>query len=235
MINLIAPATHTTDQDTLRAELGYRPSDEVAAELEARKAAWSQKRKAYEATLDQAHAEAQEEQARLDRAARTARVRRFGRLITDAVRSITNPAALVQAQQPEQPPVVETPAPAADPAATVEPDPQGLLSEDELPETAVIEAAAAEYAAAADMGRAADRRKRKARKLIDRVPAGVFGRFAIERIKSSRMTVDVEAVRATYARLGLGEVPMRPTAPTLRVTELAADVQPAGQLAGVAA
>lgn len=89
-----------TEWDNLRTELGYRPADEVAAELEARKAAWSQQRKAYEAAQDQAHAEAQEQQARLDR---VARVRHLGRLATDALRSVVTPATLITDKATQQP------------------------------------------------------------------------------------------------------------------------------------
>lgn len=142
-------------------------------------------------------------------------------LVADAVRSVVNPASLVT--EVEAPAVVEAP------------DPAGVLGEDELPAVEDIEAAAKEYATAADMGRAADRRKRKARKLIDLVPSGIWGRYAIERVTSSRQTIDVEAVRATYKRLGLGEVPMRPTAPSLRVTELAPADTAGAELAGATA
>lgn len=98
-----------TEWDNLRAELGYRPADEVAAELETRKAAWSQQRKAYEATLDQAHAEAQKQQARHDHAAHThhtrhaTRVARVRRLITDATRSLITPATLITNKATKQP------------------------------------------------------------------------------------------------------------------------------------
>jgi hypothetical protein len=35
------------------------------------------------------------------------------------------------------------------------------------------------------------------------------------------MTADLDEIRATYARLGLGPVPMRRCAPSLRITEAA--------------
>lgn len=125
--------------------------------------------------------------------------------LADAVRSVVNPAALV-----------------ADQAAAVEPveapDPADLYTEADMPPVADIEAAAAKYAAAADQARAADRVKRAAKKTIGRVPAGLYGGWLISRKASSRMTVDLEAVRATYARLGLGELPMKSSAPSLVVT-----------------
>jgi len=97
-------------------------------------------------------------------------------------------------------------------------NPVDVYSPAEMPPVEAIEAAAADYAAAADMARAADRGKRKARKLLGRLPAGLYGPWLIERVPSSRQTPDLEAIRATYTRLGLGEVPMRTCAPSLRVT-----------------
>jgi hypothetical protein len=141
--------------------------------------------------------------------------------IADAVRSTINPAALV-ADQAEAPAVVEAP------------DPAGLYAADEMPTVEAIEAAAADYDEAADQARAADRAKRKARKLLDRLPAGRYGAWLIRRVESSRETPDLVAIRATYERLGLGDVPMRKVAPSLKVerVEVLADTE---LLAGVAA
>lgn len=101
--------------------------------------------------------------------------------------------------------------------------------EGELPAVDDIEAAAAAYFRAADAARTADRAKRAAKKILDRVPVGRFGAWSIERVPSARQTVDLEAVRAAYKRYGLGPVPMRPAAPSLRVTrvDLPAPVDPA--------
>lgn len=129
--------------------------------------------------------------------------------VSDAVRSVIAPAALVQAQQPEQPAVVETPAPATDPA--------GLYTEAEMPPVADVERAALSYDLACDSARAADRAKRKHRKLLDRLPAGTYGGWIVRRVASTRQTVDLDKVRAIFKAHGLGEVPMRDTAPSLRV------------------
>lgn len=138
----------------------------------------------------------------------TSRARRAFRTAADAVRSTdVAPAALVRSRTAE----------------TV-PDPEGVYRPEEMPAPEVIESAAADYAAAADQTRAGDRGKRKARKVLDRLPAGRYGGWIVERVPSSRQTPDLEAIRATYQRFGLGDVPMRTCAPSLRVTAAADDV-----------
>ncbi|MEV7442002.1 hypothetical protein AB0O22_12720 [Streptomyces sp. NPDC091204] len=135
---------------------------------------------------------------------------RMFRTVADAVRSVVAPAALVRSTAP-----------------AVVADPEGTYTADEMPEVEVIEAAAAEYVKAGDARRAADRLKRKSSKVLDRLPAGLHGRWLVERVESSRTTVDLEQVRATYKRLGLGEVPMRQCSPSLRLTDTALVVLPA--------
>ncbi|MFK0064206.1 hypothetical protein ACIQTN_33910 [Streptomyces werraensis] len=132
------------------------------------------------------------------------RARRAFRTAADAIRSTVAPASLVR-----------------DRAAELVPDPADVFTPDEMPDVETIETTAADYLAACDQARAADRGKRKTRKMLDRLPAGVYGRFTVERTPSSRTTVDLDEVRATYARLGLGPVPMRRCAPSLRITEAA--------------
>lgn len=134
------------------------------------------------------------------------RIRRTVRTITRAVRSVVAPASLM---------VEHTP---------VAPEPTDLYSTDDMPAAETIEAAAAQYATAADMARQADRAKRKSRKVIGRLPAGRYGAWLVERKHSSRMTADLDSIRATYARLGLGPVPMKASAPSLVVTRAATTV-----------
>lgn len=129
--------------------------------------------------------------------------------IADAARSVVAPAALVEAK------AAATEAPAAEP--TEAPDPQGLLSEDEMPDVADIERAALSFDLACDNARQADRTKRKHRKLLDKLPAGTYGQWLVRRVPSNRQTPDLVAIRATYERLGLGDIPMRDAAPSLRV------------------
>lgn len=93
-----------------------------------------------------------------------------------------------------------------------------LFTAADLPPVDVIEAAAAEYDEAAELARTADRSKRKARKLLDRLPVGSYGRATVERVPSARETPDLPEIARIFQAHGLGEVPMRPCAPTLKVT-----------------
>ncbi|MFF0164027.1 hypothetical protein ACFYRY_42050 [Streptomyces sp. NPDC005263] len=130
--------------------------------------------------------------------------RRALRTAADAVRSTVAPASLVRSRADE-----------------TAPNPADVFTPEEMPAPEAIEKAAADYAAACEEARAGDRGKRKARKLLDRLPAGRYGRWTVERIPSSRQTPDLDSIRATYKRLGLGDVPMRTCAPSLRVTAAA--------------
>lgn len=123
--------------------------------------------------------------------------------VSAAVRSVVAPATLVEQT------ATEAPAPAADPADT--------YTADEMPELVVIERAALGYDLAADNARRADRAKRAARKILDRLPAGTYGNWVVERVASNRQTADLDAIRATYKRLGLGAIPMKDAAPSLKV------------------
>lgn len=152
---------------------------------------------------------------------RTARtVRGLLGTVADAVRSVITPAALVEAQALE----------------TIEaPDPAGLYEADEMPELADIETAAADYDKAADQARTADRAKRKSRKLLDRLPAGTYGGWLVRRVASNRQTVDLEAVRRIFKEHGLGDVPMRDNAPSLRVERVESESAHTAASAAVAA
>lgn len=129
--------------------------------------------------------------------------RRIATTARDAVRSVVAPAALVEQL------AAEAPALAADPADT--------YSADDMPELVAIERAALGYDLAADNARRADRAKRAARKILDRLPAGTYGNWIVERVASNRQTADLDQIRATYKRLGLGSVPMKDAAPSLKV------------------
>ncbi|MEH0642862.1 hypothetical protein QBB33_15570 [Streptomyces scabiei] len=151
--------------------------------------------------------------------------RRIATAARDAVRSVIAPAALV-----------------ADQAAAVEPveapDPADTYTADEMPELVAIERAALGFDLAADNARRADRAKRAARKVLDRLPAGTYGNWIVERVTSNRQTADLDAIRAIFKANGLGPVPMKSNAPSLRVTraELGAPADTVtAALAGVAA
>ncbi|MEU0069517.1 hypothetical protein ABZ027_08230 [Streptomyces sp. NPDC006332] len=152
---------------------------------------------------------------------RTARtVRGLIGSVADAVRSVVAPASLVEEKAPA--------------VATV-PDPADVLTADELPPVETIESAAHEYERAADQARRADRGKRAAKKVLDRLPAGVYGTWRVFRTPSSRQTPDLAEITRIFKANGLGPVPMKACAPSLKVERV--EVAPAGVelLAGVAA
>jgi hypothetical protein len=118
---------------------------------------------------------------------------------------------------------------APSPAPVAEPEPAELFTPGDMPPLDDILAAAAEYHRAADQARRADRGKRAARKILDRLPVGRYGVWDVERVPSGRQTADLDEIRATYKRLGLGPVPMKPSAPSLKIkraeiTPVAADL-----------
>lgn len=111
--------------------------------------------------------------------------------------------------------VAELRGPAAQ--SVTQPEPADEFTPDELPAVELIEAAAREYERAADQARRGDRGKRAARKILDRLPAGTYGSWLVERVPSARQTADLDEIRETYKRLGLGPVPMKASAPSLKV------------------
>ncbi|NGO43765.1 hypothetical protein [Streptomyces ureilyticus] len=102
------------------------------------------------------------------------------------------------------------------------PDPADVLDADELPAVETIAAAAREYERATDQARRADRGKRAAKKVLDKLPAGIYGGWKVFRTPSSRQTPDLAAITATYKKLGLGPVPMKACAPSLKVEQIEA-------------
>ncbi|MFD9716715.1 hypothetical protein [Streptomyces sp. NPDC059076] len=125
------------------------------------------------------------------------------RIVSDAVRSVVSPASLM----------VEAPTVPA-------PDPVGLYEADEVPPVADIEAAAAAFDVAAQQSRAGDRGKRAAKKILDRLPAGRYGSWLVSRTVSNRQTADLDKIRAIFKANGLGPVPMKSSAPSLKVEHL---------------
>lgn len=135
---------------------------------------------------------------------RTARtVRGLIGTVADAVRSVVAPASLAERQ--------------ADVEPATAPDPAGLYEADELPDTDVIEAAAREFERAADQARRADRGKRAAKKVLDKLPAGIYGTWRVFRTPSSRQTPDLAEITRIFKENGLGPVPMKACAPSLKV------------------
>ncbi|MFC4500642.1 MULTISPECIES: hypothetical protein [Streptomyces] len=141
--------------------------------------------------------------------------------VADAVRSVITPAALGADQ--------------AEPAVVEAPDPAGLYEVDEIPAVETIEAAAREYDRAADAARRADRGKRAAKKILDRLPAGVYGTWRVFRTPSSRQTPDLVEITRIFKANNLGPVPMKACAPSLKVELFEVAPVEVEMLAGVAA
>ncbi|WP_405425603.1 hypothetical protein [Streptomyces erythrochromogenes] len=143
----------------------------------------------------------------------TGRITSAVRFTADAVRSVVAPAALVTS--------ANTTAAVAD---TTAPDPADVYTDAEMPAAEDIAAAAAQYAAAADLARAGDRGKRAAKKVLARLPQGRYGLWVVQRRASSRQTVDLDAVKRLLKAHGYdGPVPMKPNAPSLVVSKAPAD------------
>ncbi|MHA6761842.1 hypothetical protein [Streptacidiphilus sp. PAMC 29251] len=101
-------------------------------------------------------------------------------------------------------------------------DPADLFTADDMPAVDLVEAAAREFHRAADLARRADRGKRAARKVLDRLPAGTYGAWLVERIPSTRQTADLDEIRAIFKANGLGPVPMKTSAASLKLTQVPA-------------
>ncbi|MCG6497618.1 hypothetical protein [Kitasatospora sp. A2-31] len=135
----------------------------------------------------------------------------LARAAARAIRSVIAPATLF---------TPAAPAPAVEPVTA--PDPAGLYEPDEMPAVEDIEAAARTYHAAADQARRADRGKRAAKKILDRLPAGTYAGWKVERVASGRQTADLDEIRRIFKQHGLGPVPMRASAPSLKVSQVEA-------------
>lgn len=113
---------------------------------------------------------------------------------------------------------------APQPAAPVDVEPAEPFAPEEMPALVDIEAAAQEFWRAADQARAAERTKRRTKKILDRLTTGTYGGWTVERTESSRSTVDLDAVRKIFREHGLGPVPMKASAPSLRINRVESDV-----------
>ncbi|MBB4931388.1 tRNA-dihydrouridine synthase [Lipingzhangella halophila] len=92
------------------------------------------------------------------------------------------------------------------------------IDPNDVPDVADIEAAAREYEQARTEGNAASRLKRRAERILKRVPNGTHGAVTVERVESNRMVIDADAVRELFKAHGLGEVPQKQCSPSLVVT-----------------
>jgi len=159
--------------------------------------------------------------------ATTTRTAATGRRTLGALRILLAAAVRYGAITPAAAPTVKQPIPAAITAPPVaeqtETAPADLVADEELPPLADIEAAAESFLQASEQARVADRARRAARKVLDRLPAGRHGRFVIEYVDNAREIADLESIRAVFAAHGLGDVPMRRSAPSLRVSFVGLD------------
>lgn len=116
--------------------------------------------------------------------------------------------------------VAELRGPAVQQTTQADVEPADVFTADDMPAVEDIDAAAREFNRAADQARRADRGKRAARKVLDRLPAGTYGAWLVERISSNRQTADLDAIRAIFKANGLGPVPMKTSAPSLKLTQV---------------
>lgn len=129
---------------------------------------------------------------------------RVGQVIRRAINALTDTAT-----RTEQPAPVD--------------EATGLYAADEMPALDVIEAAAADYDRASELARRGDRGKRAAKKILDRLPTGLYGAWLVERVPNAREVADLERIRAIFTAHGLGPVPMKSCAPSLKVTRATQD------------
>lgn len=130
------------------------------------------------------------------------RVRRAASTTRQAVLAIAAPARLFTEQTP---------------TAAAAPEPVDLYTEDEMPAAEEIEAAAARYYYAGEAARSADRQKRSSKKVLDRLPAGTYGTWLLERVPSARQTADLDAIAKLFKAHGLGPVPMKSCSASIKV------------------
>lgn len=97
----------------------------------------------------------------------------------------------------------------------------GMFTADEMPPLSDIAEAAEKYLRATEQARVADRSKRAAKKLLDRLPSGRHGLWVIERVDNARETADLDAIRAIFKAHDLGDVPMKLSAASLKVVRTA--------------
>jgi hypothetical protein len=99
-------------------------------------------------------------------------------------------------------------------------EPTEAFAPESLPAVEDIEAAASMFFHAADQARTADRAKRKAKKILDRLMPGRYGAWDITREDSGRSVADLDEIKRIFKAHGLGPVPMRQSAPSLKVRKV---------------
>lgn len=90
----------------------------------------------------------------------------------------------------------------------------------DVPAVADIEAAAKDFETARQEANAAARLRRRADRVLKRVPNGTHGTVTVQRVESSRQTADLDAIKAVFAELGR-DVPMKTCSPSITLTWVA--------------
>ncbi|WP_052069736.1 hypothetical protein [Streptacidiphilus albus] len=101
-----------------------------------------------------------------------------------------------------------------------------LYTPDDMPPLDDIMTAASAYFRAADQARTADRAKRAAKKILNRLPVGRYGTWDVTRETSGRETADLDKIRAIFKAHNLGPVPMKANAPSLKVRKATVTAAP---------
>ncbi|MFC9342886.1 hypothetical protein ACFT0G_06175 [Streptomyces sp. NPDC057020] len=108
------------------------------------------------------------------------------------------------------------------PAETVIDGPTG----DDIPAVDQIEAAAERHEEAREQYNDASRTKRAARRVLDRVPTGIYGPWAVSWVQPTRRDWDRDAIADFYQRHG-EEIPTKLAAPMLKLTRVVTESTPA--------
>lgn len=80
-----------------------------------------------------------------------------------------------------------------------------------------VEDAGLMYMDYAELARVAERGKSRAKRHLKAFDPGTYGGIRLVMARVNREYPDTDAIRATYAKLGLGPVPMKAAEPSLRV------------------
>lgn len=94
---------------------------------------------------------------------------------------------------------------------------------DDLPTVEEIEAAAERHEEGRTQYNEGARIKRASRRVLDRVPTGLYGPWSVSWVQSARREWDRDAIEAVFRELGR-EVPTRTASPQLKLTQVVPDL-----------
>ncbi|WP_042427478.1 hypothetical protein [Streptacidiphilus anmyonensis] len=110
--------------------------------------------------------------------------------------------------------------------AVVEPDTSEFFTEQEMPPAEDIAEAARLYFRACDEARSADRAKRKAKGILSKLRVGTYSGWEITREPSGRTVADLDEIKRIFKANGLGPIPVKASAPSLKVRRVELDLNP---------